>query len=51
MKQKKMIVVWGLVLLGVAMIVIGAMGPLVPPVLTGVGFLLLAWWVWGERGR
>lgn len=42
-KQKRSIVVVGLVLLGIAMIVVGAMGPMLPPILTGVGFLLLAW--------
>jgi|GEM_PF-1540128 len=41
--KKRMIVVSGLIILGIAMLVIGAMGRLVPPALTGVGFLLLAW--------
>lgn len=42
-KRKAAIVSLGLAILGVAMIIIGAMGPIVPPILTGVGFLLLAW--------
>lgn len=42
-KRKATIVSLGLAVLGVAMIVIGAMGGMVPPILTGVGFLLLAW--------
>lgn len=42
-KSKSTIVCLGLAILGVAMIVIGAMGGIVPPILTGVGFLLLAW--------
>jgi hypothetical protein len=47
-KKKRGVVVWGLVALGVAMIVIGGVGGLVPPALTGVGFLLIAWM---EGGR
>lgn len=41
--KKRMIIVSGLVILGIAMLVIGVMAKLVPPALTGVGFLLLAW--------
>lgn len=37
-----------LALLGIAMIVIGALGPIVPPIITGVGFLLIAWWMVGN---
>lgn len=44
--KKKRVVVGGLVVLGLAMIVIGGVGGLVPPVLTGIGFLLLAWGLW-----
>ena len=46
-KQKRKIVVGGMVVLGIAMIVIGAMAGIAPPILTGVGFLLLAW---GQAG-
>ncbi|MFG0327247.1 MAG: hypothetical protein ACF8SC_08305 [Phycisphaerales bacterium JB037] len=41
--RKKPIVLGSLAILGIAMIVIGAIGWLVPPILTGVGFLVLAW--------
>lgn len=51
MRQKQMVVVVGLGLLGIAMIVIGAVGLLMPPALTGFGFLLLAWWVGMSDGR
>ena len=44
-KQTNAIAIWGLVLLGIAMIVIGAMGPIAPPIITGVGFFLIAWWM------
>ena len=44
-KSKNAIALWGLVLLGIAMIVIGAMGMMAPPVITGVGFILIAWWI------
>lgn len=40
------IAVWGLVLLGIVMIVIGAMGPIAPPIITGVGFFIIAWWMY-----
>lgn len=46
--KKKAIVAGGLILLGIAMIVLGAKGPILPPILTGVGFLLLAW---GQIGK
>lgn len=49
MKQKAMIVSVGLLVLGVAMLVIGTAAKLVPPALTGVGFLLLAWAHWPGR--
>lgn len=42
-KTKALIVAVAMLLLGIAMIVIGAMGSLLPPVLTGVGFVVLAW--------
>ncbi len=35
-----------LALLGVAMIIIGALGPMAPPILTGIGFGVLAWALW-----
>lgn len=41
--RKKPLVLGALAILGIAMIVIGAIGGLVPPILTGVGFLVLAW--------
>lgn len=44
--KKQRIAGVGVGALGVAMIVIGAMGGLAPPVITGVGFLLLAWALW-----
>ncbi len=43
MVKKQVVVSVGLVVLGVAMLVIGGVAGLVPPALTGVGFLLLAW--------
>jgi len=43
-QQKRKIVAGGMLVLGLAMIVIGAIGQMPPPILTGVGFLLLAWW-------
>ena len=46
-RQKTAIAVWGLVLLGIVMIVIGAIGPIAPPIITGVGFFLIAWWMRG----
>ena len=42
-KYQKTIVVGGLIVLGVAMLVIGGVARLVPPAITGVGFLLIAW--------
>lgn len=48
-KHKAMVIAIGLGVLGVAMIVIGAMGMILPPALTGVGFLLLAWGSVGTR--
>ena len=47
-KKKRAVVVGGLAAWGVAMIVMGGVGGLVPPALTGVGFLLIAWM---EGGR
>jgi len=44
-KQRTQLVLWALVFLGIAMIVIGAMGPIAPPIITGVGFILIAWWM------
>ncbi len=40
---RRRVLTWGMVALGVAMIVVGAIGGLLPPVLTGIGFLLVAW--------
>lgn len=42
-RQKQKIVIGGMIVLGLTMIVIGGIAGLVPPILTGVGFLLLAW--------
>ncbi|MEO1009259.1 MAG: hypothetical protein AAFX79_11895 [Planctomycetota bacterium] len=42
--KKRLIVSLGLAVLGVAMIAIGGIAVLVPPILTGIGFLLLAWY-------
>ncbi len=42
-KLKNRIAVVGLLILGVTMIVIGAMGSIAPPIITGVGFALIAW--------
>jgi hypothetical protein len=44
-KQRTMITQLTLTLLGIAMIVIGAMGPMAPPIITGVGFFVIAWWM------
>lgn len=41
--KKRIVVAVGLLLLGVAMLIIGIAGGMWPPALTGVGFLLLAW--------
>ena len=38
----------GMVLMGVTMIVIGALGPIAPPIITGLGFFLFAWWLMGN---
>ncbi len=46
--KRRNIVLWGLMALGIAMIVIGLSGRLLPPILTGIGFLLLAWGFWGK---
>ncbi len=46
-KQKTALAVWGLVVLGIAMIAIGALGAIAPPIITGVGFFLIAWWMHG----
>jgi len=40
---RRAVVVGGLGLLGLAMLVLGAVAGLAPPILTGVGFLLIAW--------
>ena len=42
-RQRTRIVQWLLIILGLVMIVIGALGPIAPPIITGVGFLLIAW--------
>lgn len=42
-KHKARVLVLGMLVLGIAMLTIGIMAHLVPPALTGVGFLLLAW--------
>ncbi len=44
-RQRTQIVQWLLIILGLAMIVIGALGPIAPPIITGVGFLAIAWWM------
>ncbi len=44
-KQRTLIAQLALVLLGIAMIIIGAMGPIAPPIITGVGFFVIAWWM------
>lgn len=38
-----------LILLGIAMVVIGVLGAVAPPILTGVGFGVLAWLLWPRR--
>lgn len=35
-----------LLLLGIAILVIGAIGGLAPPIITGLGFFVLAWAMW-----
>lgn len=35
-----------LLLLGITILVIGVLGPLAPPIITGIGFLLLSWALW-----
>lgn len=47
-RQRTQIVQWLLVILGLAMIVIGALGPIAPPIITGVGFFAIAWWMMGN---
>ena len=42
-KSKVTVVSIALAVLGVAMIVLGSLGGIVPPILTGVGFLVIAW--------
>jgi len=42
MSNKKLIVRSGLGVLGLAMAIIGAIGGLIPPILTGIGFGLIA---------
>ncbi|MFG0313183.1 MAG: hypothetical protein ACF8LL_03230 [Phycisphaerales bacterium] len=49
-KQRTLIAQLALALLGIAMIVIGAMGPMAPPIITGVGFFVIAWWM-GQAPR
>ena len=44
-KQRTLIAQLALIPLGIAMIVIGAMGPIAPPIITGVGFFVIAWWM------
>lgn len=48
-EKKSKITAYGLTLLGLAMVIIGATGAIAPPIITGVGFFLLAWWV-GSAG-
>lgn len=43
LKHKSKIITFGLGVLGIAMILIGSQSGMLPPTLTGVGFLLLAW--------
>jgi len=49
-ENKKRAVVIGLSVLGIAMIAIGAVAMMLPPALTGLGFLLLAWGFTGRVG-
>lgn len=51
--QKQRIVTVGLIVLGATMIGLGLLGPrvIVPPIVTGVGFFLIAWGgLAGKRG-
>ena len=41
--RKKTVLVAVMIVLGLAMIVVGAVGGMAPPILTGVGFLVIAW--------
>ena len=45
LKHKNKIIAAGLTILGVAMIYLGQTAGILPPTLTGVGFLLIAWHV------
>ncbi|MEM6490307.1 MAG: hypothetical protein AAF684_00145 [Pseudomonadota bacterium] len=47
MPRTKIIAI-GLAVIGLAMIVIGAMAGILPPPLTGIGFLLIAWDFWAR---
>jgi len=42
-KHKNKIVTGGLAVLGIVMIVLGLQSGILPPTLTGIGFLLMAW--------
>jgi len=43
LQQKEKIITYGLGAIGVLMILLGVMKGMPPPMLTGVGFLLLTW--------
>ena len=47
MPRTKIIAI-GLAVIGVAMIAIGAIAGILPPPLTGIGFLLIAWDYWSR---
>jgi uncharacterized membrane protein YbaN (DUF454 family) len=45
LKHKSKVIATGLIILGISMIYLGQTAGILPPTLTGVGFLLLAWHV------
>lgn len=47
-QQKNNIAAGLLAVLGVAIGVIGAIGGIAPPIITGIGFLVLAWALYGS---
>jgi len=48
-KKKNQIAAGILAVLGLAIGIIGIAGMLAPPVITGIGFLLIAWVFWESR--
>lgn len=42
-KGKRRVLTVGMLVLGIAMLVIGGYAEMAPPAITGVGFVLLAW--------